>query len=108
MFLLDFILMDKNKEYLGLKLLIEWAIISIPAIWLGSSVFLLVAIAFLFLQLLRGIKILKIIGHPLEDLVGFNTLKHHLLSSAKNNNNHLFIVYLLTLVLILFLIILIT
>ena len=86
MFLLDFILMNKNKEHLELKLLIEWVIVSTPAIWLGNSVFYLAAIVFLFSQLLRGLKILKVIGHPLEYSFNVNALKHTMVSFFVKNN----------------------
>jgi len=96
MFLLDFILMNKNKEHLELKLLIQWAVISIPVIWLGDSVFFLAAMAFLFSQLLRGIKILKIIGHPIKYSFNLNLIRSSILYLCKNIN-YKYIFYLLIL-----------
>ncbi len=65
MFLLDFILMNKNKEKLRLKLLIEWGVVSAPFIYwfiqYTQWVFLVAVITFLCTQIIRGQKILAMI-----------------------------------------------
>lgn len=99
MFILDFILMDRSTNYLELKLLIEWGIVSIPAIGLGNWVLLLISIAFLFLQFLRGLLILKIIGRPLAYFPSAHLLKYVAKSLARNIN-YAYICYLLILLLI--------
>lgn len=65
MLLLDFVLMNENKKWLRLKLLIEWTIISSPfAYWFiqyKQWIFLVAIVAFFAGQTFREKLILKII-----------------------------------------------
>jgi hypothetical protein len=65
MFVMDFILMNKNKEQLRLKLLIEWILISSPFIYwfiqYTEWIFLVAVISFFITQAFRVKRILKVI-----------------------------------------------
>lgn len=61
MFLLDFILLDKNKERLRLKLFVEWVIVSSPFVYwfiqYTQWIFLVAVITFFITQIIRGQRI---------------------------------------------------
>jgi hypothetical protein len=66
MFVLDYILLNKNEQWLGLKLFIEWSIISTPFIYwyikYTEVIFLIAVIAFFVTQIIRGKRIIKLLS----------------------------------------------